>query len=912
MLKGSLWQAGKQYVHNVAILPLKGIFLASILTCSAVTPALGQSIRADTTLSTTVSSSNGQNFTIDNGDRAGNNLFHSFEAFSVPTGGSAIFANPADILNIITRVSENNRSEIDGLIQANGTANLFLLNPAGIVFGPNAQLNIGGSFIGTTAESLSFDDGIEFSATAQTPLLTISTPTGLRIGTASQAIEVNDAGYQGLKQIRPLTIDSSSSLTVRPGNTLALIGNGIGLQGGTLAAPGGHIELGSVAEGLVSLPGNTSSNNTQTFDYDSVQTFAEIELSAQALLNTSDVLFDSQENRIILDPFRNIAIGSQGGSIQLQGSNITVQDGSLALTQNYTGSQTFGAIRVRASETIELAGKGPNLELDETKPPRRISSGLVTTSIGAGQGGEIELAAQRLRMAGGGQILTETFGDSVSGDITVVTTDAVDFEITGAEPESSGSISSISYRPGAAGDIGVSTRILSIADQGISSQTIGSGLGGTVRVFADQLTLTDGASIASAALGTGPGGNVWVNAADITIIGVDPRTFFPTTITAATTHSARAGNLHIETQRLRLQEGGRIDASTFATGDAGTITITADESVEISGTVPGSINPSFISSAANEIDQALRQFFEQQGIFVPPLPSGDSGNVTINTPRLSVGDGAQATVRNDGSGDAGLLTVNADVVELISNAGLTASTQEGSGGNIILDLQEVLLLRQGSFVSAEARGIGDGGNITLNAPIIIALENSDIIANAVQGTGGNIQINTQGLLGTELRDQPTPESDITASSEFGVSGSVEITNLDVAPGLGTVKLDETVADSSDQIVAGCANTQASQFIATGRGGIPISPRSATGIASLWTDVRSPFTEGIDTRPQVTFEATHTARSQPQPASLASANQLTEATAWRSDQHGEVSLIAPTEEALPADTTTSTCLSDTIG
>lgn len=904
--KGNHCQASKLYAHNVAIHPIqgifKGIFLASIVACSAEAPAFGQSIRADTTLSTTVSSPDGQNFTIDNGDRIGNNLFHSFEEFSIPTGGSAVFANPADILNIISRVSENNRSELDGLIQANGTANLFLLNPTGIVFGPNAQLNIGGSFIGSTAESLRFEDGIEFSTTAANPLLTVSTPTGLQMGAASQAIEVNDIGYQVLAP-RPLTLDSSSSLTVRPGNTLALIGNGIQLRGGTLAAPGGHIELGSVAEGFVALP-----SSTEAFDYDNVQTFAEIGLSAQALLNASDLLFDSRGNRIVVDPFGKVAIGAQGGSIQLQGRNFSFQEGALALTQNYTGSQAFGDIRARASETIELTGQND---------PRQIATGLVTTSLGAGQGGELDVAAQQLQMVGGGQIITETFGTGNSGDIKVVTTDAIEFDIEGPGQEESGSITSISYGLGAAGDIEVSTRILSIAEQGIFSQNIGPGSGGTVRVFADQVTLTDGATIASAALGTGQGGDVWVDAADITIIGVDPRTFFPTTITAATTHSANAGNLNLVTDRLRLQEGGRIDASTFATGNAGTIKIRADESIEISGTVPGSINPSFISSAANEIDQALREFFEQQGIFVPTLPSGDSGNVTINTPRLSVGDGAQVTVRNDGSGDAGLLTVNADVVELISNAGLTASTQEGSGGNIILDLQEVLLLRQGSFVSAEARGIGNGGNITLNAPIIIALENSDIIANAVQGTGGNIQINTQGLLGTELRDQPTPESDITASSEFGVSGSVEITNLEVAPGLGTVKLDENVADSSDQIVAGCASTQASQFIATGRGGIPTNPRSETGIASLWTDVRSPFTEPLATSPDVITHtpttAIQTSIAPPNTASIRPAADLTEASSWTSNQQGEITLVAALgEQASPASTAAPTCLREAMG
>lgn len=201
----------------------KAIF-ALFSLCSLPTAAVAQEalITTDGTTATQITTPDSNNFDINGGDKAGGNLFHSFGNFSVPDGGSANFLNSPDIVNIINRVTGGNISEINGLLKTNGSANLFLINPAGIIFGQNARLDIGGSFLGSTADSLLFDDGTEFSATNLTkPLLTINAPIGLNLRDNPS----------------PISNNSVSGVQVQPGKNITLIGGNLSFDGGKITAP---------------------------------------------------------------------------------------------------------------------------------------------------------------------------------------------------------------------------------------------------------------------------------------------------------------------------------------------------------------------------------------------------------------------------------------------------------------------------------------------------------------------------------------------------------------------------------------------------------------------------------------------------------------------------------------------------
>ena len=179
---------------------------------------------------------------IEGGTTAGSNLFHSFEKFGISTGTEAHFNNAADIQNIFTRVTGKSFSDIDGLIKANGAANLFLINPNGILFGENARLDIGGSFVGSSADSLIFPNNSEFSAVNpdSKPLLSVNVPLGLQYGTNPGNISVKGDG-KGIRKSSEI-VDTQNALRVKADETLGLIGGDINLEGATLKTAGGRIE----------------------------------------------------------------------------------------------------------------------------------------------------------------------------------------------------------------------------------------------------------------------------------------------------------------------------------------------------------------------------------------------------------------------------------------------------------------------------------------------------------------------------------------------------------------------------------------------------------------------------------------------------------------------------------------------
>ncbi|BAY26768.1 filamentous hemagglutinin-like protein [Calothrix sp. NIES-2100] len=809
------------------VVPFLFILTTGLFTLGIMRSAIAQ-VTSDGTTNTIINS-NGDHFTILNGIEKGNNLFHSFSNFSVPNGGSATFdlVNTPNITNIFSRVTGGNFSDIQGLIRtvnSNNPVSLFLMNPYGIVFGKDAALNIGGSFVGTTANSIKFADGAEFSAinSQAKQLLSINVPIGLQMGSNPSSITVQGTGHSlsnpgGQPPI--IVAPSATELRVQPGKTLALVGGNLNLNGATLTAQQGRIELGSVSgAGLVSL---TPTAQGYTLGYENGQSFGDIQLAQKSLLDVS---------------------GVNAGSVKLQGRNIEFTDGSLVLSQNL-GYLPGGEIHLQASTAIDMIGS----------TDAAIWSGIRSETFGIGSGSNVNVITPKLRLQEGAGLNTTTLGTAVSGNIQI---EAAAIEISGFSPTNPTGVSSL------------------------STGSYASGNAGDVFVNGNSLVVSDGGSLSSFTFGSGSSGKVTVSNKNTTVIGESIYGVY-SNISSTTLATGNAKTLTLDTARLQILDGGVVAATTFFAGNGGDLNINATESIEISGRSQS--NNSSINSSVLHLPTQLQQILYQK-FGLPNLLTANAGNANISTPNLILTDGGTVSVTSQGSGNGGNLNLTANAILLDRQASIQAQTESGNGGNLALQVGQLLMLRDNSAIAATAGGNGDGGNININAPIIAGIENSDIIANAVQGRGGNIQITTQGMIGLQFRPQLTQENDITASSQFGVSGTVHINNIGVDPNSGLIELPANVTDASQQIASGCASDQGSKFVATGRGGIPENPTQ---------EVKSDVYDGLrlrtwsDIRNLTAYRTTQALQAQiPQSREI-----LVQATGWRRNAQGKIEIFA---------------------
>lgn len=662
--------------------------LICALSFGIITPVQAQVV-SDGTLSTVVTSPDGLNFTVNQGTQSGDNEFYSFAEFSIPTGGSVAFDNTDNVENLFIRVTGSEDSIIDGLVSANGTANLFLIEDVPLEFDRNAELQIGGSFVPTTAESIAFADGLTFGFATTSAALSASLPTELHFGQSPASIELEGPG-QSLTGDLLTPIDSSNSpqqLTLSTGQTFALVGGELNSNRVVITAPAGHIALGAVGDGEV--VGLIPSSTGFMLDYSDVEEFGTIKLKNRSLANVS---------------------GAPSGSIQVNAARLRLRNGSLLLGQNF-GDQPGGDITLSATRFINARGTKPDTETTG------IGSGAISETFGLGTGGKIVVTTQELSITEGGGFITEGFGPGLTGNLEVNASDSIELIGTAAQNPLTFSV--------------------------IVSIPFGSGDGGNITVSTQDLIIAEAAGINSGNVGTGVGGNVLVNADVVTINGVQPVTLSESNIGASNIANGQVGNITVNARQIFVQDGALLNADNSGNGSAGVVLVNASEFVEVSG-----LDPFGGNERAQVGANTLKATPEAAAVFgLPLIPTGNAGIITINTPNLRVFDGAKVNADNEGIGDAGLIKLQVDEITIDTGGSINASAMDGHGGTIDLEAT-TLNLNNGGFITTDAIEAGNAGIIDLVASQITLKNNSSIDANAAQtGTGGIIEIDASQITG---------------------------------------------------------------------------------------------------------------------------------------------------------------------
>jgi filamentous hemagglutinin family protein len=750
------------------------------------------SIKSDGTLGTTVTQS-GNLHNINGGAIKGTNQFHSFSQFSVGTGDIASFNGPATIQNILSRVTGGTRSDIDGTLRSTiPGAHLFLLNPSGILFGPNAQLDVSGSFHATTANYIRLADGVSFSAVPSPAdnLLTTAPPAAFGFLTSNPAPIDVQAG------VFDFDLGITNVLQVQPGQTLSFVGGPINVgaapgafAGGFVFAPGGRINLVSVAS-----PGEAGFDGTG-FSVDTFARLGDISIKGNSVIDGKEVFI-------------------RGGQLVIEGANIL--PGFFFLSAGLGEPTNGGEVNIQVSDSVNITG-----------PPSDLNgfSGILT-SAGLPFPGDvphIRIKASSISLSEGGLVQTVRQGPGNPSNVSI--------EADTVEVRSGASVAALNFFEGPGGTLTVSARNVTLdsagSDQftGLSAQAFFNGdygladeTGSFANAFLPSLQLVDSGSITVNATGTltmrgsaqissdnfalGRSGNVTVSAGDMLLVGAGANTGL---ISAQSRLAGKSGDVTINaTGSIDMQNGFRISANTLGSDDGGQVNVRAGRSITMTG------DSTFISSVTgqpldSELDSFAVLFFSffqatrgievldyptlREALGVAPSPNdlmnvlaglstisdgtgnplvaltdftpGAGGKVSITTPVLAATNGAHIETSTVWDGNAGAIELNVGSLTVADGAiigsrsgaerpdrGFTVGT--GNAGTVSIVATDTAEISgrsptsgQGSIVTTSTSGDGRGGDVLLSAGKSVSIVNGGLVsADSLGGTGlaGNITI----------------------------------------------------------------------------------------------------------------------------------------------------------------------------
>jgi filamentous hemagglutinin family protein len=820
---------------------------AIVGTYLAISPPVFSQIVPDHTANTAVSGNCQTSCDINGGTRAGQNLFHSFEEFNLPTESSVYFADPG-VANIFSRVTGNNPSQIMGILGViGGGANLFLLNPHGIMFGEGAALDLNGSFLATTADQIQFGEQ-SFAAipNAQENLALLTLDPS--------ALFFRQMGQNGSIVLK------GADLTVSEGKNLTLLGQGnpdlgILLKNSDLTVTKGNISLGSLGK---------LDHNTEIAFQNGFQ------LGFPANTPRGDIAL-TESSQINSTHYANYAdLDNQGSkAIKLQGNNLELQDNSKIEAITF-GNGSGADIDIDAQGAVKITGEDSSdfqkfLASNFTPGGSGdLPSGLDTSTLGSGNAGGIKIQTSNLIIDQGSGIISDTRSTGKSGSIDLEVVDTFTLRgsglLTGSGTFSAGDVGEINIMTkqlvveqngiiststlgnGDAGKLNIAaseaikvgdTPLISIISTGIYTNTVfGNGDGGDLKIDTSQLVLQNGGIISAASGGVqvtkdgfqlvplgGKGGNIELNVAEFIKVGGNSAGGNRTSNILSDTRSySPAGNLTINTGDLYIDADGLISASSVGNGTGGNILINARNAIKIDGSGVNNLQTLVTDGLTGKVDLANGK----GGIVAFTVNQGAAGNITINTSELNLDRGAIISTATYGDDDAGNLRINAaKSVDVNSSAIISPTFAAGDGGNLDLNTKNLTISGGGAIASASA-GSGKAGNIDIWATESISIEEfiPDVLFSGGISTGsygglgfsGDLQINTQRL---SIRNGAHIEANNSVLNTDEYPQTIPFTEIARSdPGKLTINAAESLEIWGNSIPAQSSNNNPNSYISS--------------------------------------------------------------------------------------------------
>ena len=749
------------------------------------------------------------------GQQQGTNLFHSFEQFSLETNESATFSGDSSIQNIFSRVTGGQISDIAGTIRSTiPDADLYLMNPAGIMFTQGASLDIQGSFYATTANVIQFSDGTQFNTNIQqTPILSTAEPSAF-------GFLDNDIGQLDVIE---------ANLTVPVNQSLTLVGGHIDIiNAGNIIAKGGQIYIASVASaGTVSLQpeiqptttlGNLKIANRSFIDTKPPQ---ELQEFGKGDIFIRAGLFELTGSDITT----STSFYTQGGDIQIQAQDLTLLNSTIS-SQNKS-DKPGGDITINVENKVVLGASDSITATANRSSISTINENVTHTSgerIQAGKSGDIQINAADIHLLDGSNLDSQAAGSGQGGNIILNASN--DIVMRGQtnlnQPTRINSSSGVDVNTANAIDIATT-----------NSADLGDG--GSVMISAKNMTMNDGANIVVNAYGVGQGGDININLSEkltLETAGVSGIGNFMSASTASrNTQAGHGGQIVIQAGDLLLADGSFLTSSTTGAGNAGDISVNIKNNAMITG-VSDKTDPGILSSARSssvggnagniQLDVGNQLFLGELSIIdASTFSRGLGGNVSITAGDMVMRNNAYVTATSSSSGNTGNIniTITNDNLEMYETSYISTDAISADGGNITISMPNYIYLSGKSQVTTSIRsGVGGGGNINLDTEFTV-LDDGQILAQAYGGPGGNIDIVTTSIYNLS---QQTLEEAINASSQLGVDGVVTVRSPDTETDEGVIILtgDFLKADELLRSLCNKIRSQGNSLVVTGRESYP--------------------------------------------------------------------------------------------